>query len=444
MIKKIYTSIALACVLFIVPLSAQIRILTIGDSTMADYDEEKNKGEREMRGWAQMFPAFLTDDATLQNAAKNGRSSKSFYYEFWTSLRETIQPGDYVFIQFGHNDEKNQGKDSEGTDLKQRGTAAWGQYKEYLGKYITETRERGGTPILFTPIVRCLFDTLTNTVNDTGMHNLTELASNATIMNYPEAMRSLAIELDVKLIDMTLLTKKMVESYGASEARRIIYSKKDKTHLSSMGGLLYSQLAAKELQRQKILTNYLQFPSDLKAAVNKKNKKTDNEVVIPSDAVPSKITWPVSEKKAIVKYNTKLKGLNLSRKGGKYKLDVEGGKWPEGDIDLDAGRFFELEMQSPQDKDLYIRNLTLNMKAEGGKGMYCTVLISDDKSFSNSKSVISMVNLPVDKAFGFVYNKAVKINKGQSFYLRIYPWYKLAASNKYVVIDNIELDSYLK
>ncbi len=120
-------------------LSAQVRILSIGDSTMADYDVEKRSGENEMRGWAQMLPAFLKEDVTLTNAAMNGRSSKSFYNEFWkTGLRETINSGDYVFIQFGHNDEKADGQDTQGEDLKQRGTAAWGQYQEYLKRYMVQ------------------------------------------------------------------------------------------------------------------------------------------------------------------------------------------------------------------------------------------------------------------------------------------------------------------
>lgn len=243
-------------------LIGQVKVLTIGDSTMADYDEQAYSGEKEKRGWGQMLPVYLNSNIKVVNAAKNGRSSKSFYYEFWGSLKDTVNPGDYVIIQFGHNDEKANGRDDKEGNLKQRGTAAWGQYRKYLTTYVSDVRARGGKPIFATPIVRCLTDSLTNTISDEGMHNLTEYASNATVMNYPDAMRSLAIELDVPLIDMTLLTKRLVESYGVDKARKIIYASNDNTHLREAGALLYSGLAAKELARLNIMTEYLQSDID--------------------------------------------------------------------------------------------------------------------------------------------------------------------------------------
>lgn len=244
-------------------LNAQVRILTIGDSTMADYDVEKRTGDNEMRGWGQMLPLFLTNGAKSTNAAKNGRSSKSFYYEFWQELRETIKPGDYVFIQFGHNDEKNDGLDTDPNDTKGRGTAAWGQYQEYLTKYIQESRDKGGIPILFTSIVRCLPENNDTTkLTPTAMHNLKEIAGNDSTMNYPMAMRSLAKRLNVPLIDMTLSTEKLVIEYGPIKARQIIYAKNDNTHLKAKGSILYARLAVRDLLAQGILSDYLTIPSD--------------------------------------------------------------------------------------------------------------------------------------------------------------------------------------
>lgn len=284
-------------------LSAQIKILTIGDSTMANYDEDKNSGEKEMRGWGQMLPLFLTGDIQSVNAAKNGRSSKSFYYEFWRNLRNSLRPGDYVFIQFGHNDEKAAGQDTDPNDETGRGTAAWGQYQEYLQIYVDESRERGTIPILFTPIVRRLFNEH-NQITGQGLHSLTELAPDDSTMNYPMAMRSLARDLSVPLVDMTLLTQQMVLEYGAEKSKEIIYANNDNTHLKAMGGILYARLAVEDLMRQGILTDYLTLSSDI-------NIKP--------------VEWDFGSQflgRSTVKMFT-LQGLNLYPKSGTVKLSIE-------------------------------------------------------------------------------------------------------------------------
>lgn len=299
-----YISILLLGILFLGgTLTAQIKILTIGDSTMANYDEDKNSGEKEMRGWGQMLPLFLTGDIRSVNAAKNGRSSKSFYYEFWQNLRNTLKPGDYVFIQFGHNDEKAAGLDTDPNDETGRGTAAWGQYQGYLKRYVDESRERGAIPVLFTPIVRRLFDE-NNQITGQGLHSLTELAPDDSTMNYPMAMRSLARDLSVPLVDMTLLTQQLVLEYGAEKSKEIIYANNDNTHLKAMGGILYAQLAVEDLMRQNILTNYLTLSSDL-------NIKP--------------VEWDFGSQflgKSTVKMFT-LQGLDLNPKSGTVKLTAE-------------------------------------------------------------------------------------------------------------------------
>jgi len=360
-------------------------------------------------------------------------------------LRKTLNPGDYVFIQFGHNDEKANGKDSEGNDLKQRGTAAWGQYQEYLKRYINESRERGATPVLFTPIVRCLMDSVTNTISDIGMHNLTHLASNATIMNYPDAMRSLAMEMDVPLVDMTLLTKKLVESYGAEEARKIIYAKNDNTHLRAMGGLLFSDLAVKELLRQNILTGYLHIPKELSTdAITTKSSKNE-DIIIPYDKGQRlQIQWSPSSKDIKTdEYNIEVstKGLEFVKKDSKQLLTIIGNKWPAGDIDMDASRYLELKLTTIN--DLYIDNLQIEMEAIKGRAMFFTALGSTDSSFQNVYNIATMEKLQDEKIVAYKYDSAIKINKGKSFYLRIYPWYQSAASGKYIHIKEINISGVL-
>ena len=239
--------------------NAQCRVITIGDSTMAQYDETVNDKLNELRGWVQMLPPFLANSVTLDNFGKCGRSSKSFYYEFWKELRETLQPGDYVFIQFGHNDEKNAGLDSKESNQKGLGTAAWGQYIEYLTKYVQECRNRGAIPVLFTSIVRGSI-TVDGKLTPESLHNLSNICGNNIQMNYPLAMRALAKELAVPLIDMTLLTQKLVEAYGYEKAKKYIYCSKDNAHLKATGGILFAGLAVKEMYKQGILKQEFILP----------------------------------------------------------------------------------------------------------------------------------------------------------------------------------------
>ncbi len=232
-------------------LQAKTRIFSIGDSTMADYDTVKYSGENEQRGWGQLLPEFLNNHYILSNKAKNGRSSKSFYYEIWKNLRNELEAGDYVFIQFGHNDEKADGFDTDINDTIARGTAAQGQYKVFLRKYVTESREKGATPILFTPVVRRYFDN-NGKLTDKAQHNLSkDTADNS--MDYVLAMKQIAKELNVPLIDMTELTKKLVESYDSEKSKSEIYVIKDDTHLKENGARLFAKLAYDELIKQGIL-----------------------------------------------------------------------------------------------------------------------------------------------------------------------------------------------
>lgn len=265
-----FVYILLMIILFHTNGLAQIRILTIGDSTMADYDEVKNSESKEKRGWAQMLPYFLTNDVRVDNAAKNGRSSKSFYFEFWGTLRETLKPGDYVVIQFGHNDEKNNGQDAPEGNPKDRGTAPWGQYQKYLKLYIDESRNRGAIPILATPVVRGLFEPDGKTLTAVALHNLKDQLTipNDSTMNYVQAMKAVAHETNATLIDMTTLTKQLVINYGPGKAKEIIYCQEDNTHLKALGGLLFAQLFATDLASKNILNKYIQFPKTISATPN--------------------------------------------------------------------------------------------------------------------------------------------------------------------------------
>ena len=120
-----------------------ITVFMIGDSTMAN---KPLGGDNPERGWGQMLAGYFTEDVRVDNHALNGRSSKSFIDEgHWEEVRRLIRPGDYVFIQFGHNDEKP--KPDRHTDP---GTT----FDANLRRFDEETRAKGGKPVLLISIVR--------------------------------------------------------------------------------------------------------------------------------------------------------------------------------------------------------------------------------------------------------------------------------------------------
>ena len=147
----------LAVVVFLSAFRADnvITIFTIGDSTMANKDIKGGKLER---GWGMMLRHCFSDDVRVDNHAQNGRSSKSFIDEGrWDKVLGLIKPGDYVFIQFGHNDEKPDEK---------RHTVPGSTFDDNLRKFVRETRERGGIPVLFNSVVRRNFSGSKTAVTD--------------------------------------------------------------------------------------------------------------------------------------------------------------------------------------------------------------------------------------------------------------------------------------
>ncbi len=162
----------------------------MGDSTMADKDISKGSPER---GWGMVFENFFDPGVKVINYARNGRSTKSFIDEgLWDAVKANIRPGDYVFVEFGHNDEKS-GKPSVYA-------AAWGEYQDNLRLFIRTARELGATPVLLTPVARRHF---TDGVLDATTHG-----------EYPAAMKAVAAETGTVLIDMEAATIAWIKAAG--------------------------------------------------------------------------------------------------------------------------------------------------------------------------------------------------------------------------------------
>ncbi|GGA67710.1 hypothetical protein GCM10008015_05570 [Flavobacterium palustre] len=235
-----------------------VRLHTIGDSTM----EEQNPNVKDQRGWVQMLPNFFNENLVLVNPAKSGTSTKSYYNGgYWERAKKAIMPGDYVLIQFGHNDEKHNGLDGE------IGTVPSTTYRHYLRLYINEVRALKAYPVLCTPVVRKMFGK-DHMLTRRGKHDLGEYyaehintsfdVKDTIALNYSVNMALVAKELNCPLIDMTSATKELVNSIGDKEAARQIYSlPNDGTHFGSNGALLFSKLFIKELRKNNLLTTYL-------------------------------------------------------------------------------------------------------------------------------------------------------------------------------------------
>lgn len=213
----------------------RIRIFLIGDSTMAD----KSLIGNPERGWGQVFPMFFTEDVEIENHARNGRSTKSFLAEGrWQTLLEKLQAGDYVFIQFGHNDSKKE----DSTRFADARTS----YRDNLIRFIKETRSKQAIPVLLTPVTRRSFDTKGVLVDKHG--------------EYPVVVREVAASEKVELIDMHRQSMQLVERMGAAASKdlflqikpglysALINGKDDNTHFTFTGARMMAALAAEGLR----------------------------------------------------------------------------------------------------------------------------------------------------------------------------------------------------
>ncbi|MCR4853770.1 MAG: rhamnogalacturonan acetylesterase [Prevotella sp.] len=244
-------------------------VFMIGDSTMANKDISDDKQER---GWGMVLQSYFTDDIRVENHAVNGRSSKSFIDEGrWQKVVDRIKPGDYVFIQFGHNDEKA---------AEDRHTDPGTTFDANLKKFVVETREKGGIPVLFNAVVRRNFyKQVSDDVDDESLRNTTfadldEKVNSDTLIDthgaYLLSPYNVAKEMHVPFVNANRVTHDLEQSLGIEGSRRLHMwfkpnehpsvpkGRKDNTHYNIYGAHVVAGLLIDEIGRQvPALTPYI-------------------------------------------------------------------------------------------------------------------------------------------------------------------------------------------
>jgi lysophospholipase L1-like esterase len=225
----------------------KIKLWLIGDSTMAN-KEIKAYPET---GWGMPFANFFDSTVVVDNRAKNGRSTQSFIDEgLWKPVVDNLNEGDYVFIQFGHNDE---------VPTKKTYTTEE-QFKTNLIRYVNETRSKKAIPVLITPVARRKFDSAGRIM---GTHEV-----------YSQIVRDVAKQLNVALIDLDKRSQALLQQFGP-ESSKLLYNhleagenpnypegKIDDTHFSELGARKMAEIVLASVRELKLgLADHIYQPS---------------------------------------------------------------------------------------------------------------------------------------------------------------------------------------
>lgn len=217
-----------------------ITVYLAGDSTVSDYSSSLAP----RTGWGQVFDQFFDDKIIVKNEASSGRSSKSFIDEGrLDSILSQIEKGDYLFIQFGHNDEK--------IDDPSRYTEPYSTYKSYLKRYIDGAREKQAIPVLITPVERRRFTE--------------EGVARDSHGDYPAAMKEIGLEENVPVIDLTAKSKALFQELGPERTKDVFlwldagesvnYSNgvQDNTHFQEAGAVQIGRLVLEGIEELKLV-----------------------------------------------------------------------------------------------------------------------------------------------------------------------------------------------
>lgn len=222
---------------FSFPPKKKIKVWLIGDSTMSIKD---TKAYPET-GWGMPFVYFFDSSVVVDNRAKNGRSTKSFIEEgLWQPVVNNLTEGDYVFIQFGHNDE---------VPTKKTYTTEE-QFKTNLFRYVAETRAKKGLPVLITPVARRKFDSTGHLIST---HEV-----------YSQLVRDVAKQLNVPLIDLDKKSQALLHQLGVENSKFLFNylhpgehpnypdGKIDDTHFNELGARMVAQIVLSEIKDLKL------------------------------------------------------------------------------------------------------------------------------------------------------------------------------------------------
>jgi lysophospholipase L1-like esterase len=197
-------------------------IYIAGDSTSTDQSREP------FNSWGQMLPRFFKPDIAVANHGESGESLRSFIGERrLDKVMSVIKPGDYLFIQMGHNDQKEKGE----------GVGALTTYKADLKRFIADVRQHGATPVLVSPMNRLTFDADGKITNSLG--------------DYPEAVRQAGKEEDVAVIDLNAMSKLFYEALGPQESHKA-FAGNDTTHHSNYGSYELAKCIVEGIKQAKL------------------------------------------------------------------------------------------------------------------------------------------------------------------------------------------------
>jgi len=229
-------SLPKVCAVEITPNKTATTIFLAGNSTVVDQDREP------WAAWGQMLPRFLVPGkAVVANYAESGEALNSFLSaRRLEKILSWMKPGDYLFIEFGHNDQKQKGE----------GIGAFTSYKKSLQTYIGEVRKKGGIPVLVTSMHRRSFDSSGHITN--------------TLLDYPDAVRQTAREEKVALIDLNAMSKTLYEAWGvAGSIKAFVHypantfpgqaeALKDNTHFSPYGAYELANCIVSSIRKQQL------------------------------------------------------------------------------------------------------------------------------------------------------------------------------------------------
>ena len=406
----------LCSLLFVPAWGAKHKVHTIGDSTMSEYKPSATP----KRGWGMYLQAFFrADSAEVNNRGKSGASTRTFYESeaLWPSVKTQMQAGDYLIIQFAHNDEKCKGEDVyvKNADLRangldtltdMRGTEPNTTYKAYLGKFIHEARELGVTPILMAPICRAYF-LPDGTISDEGRHKLGENK------DYVQCMREVAEEMGVPFLDMTERSRELYEKCGQNYCMHMYFNCGDKTHTSKDGGKAIALLAYELINQTPELDElqrWMHFPSmqnyeAYALAIEERGKKA----AIDAQGTPFKQTLKPMN----------LKNLKLVR----TEYMPMSGLWPAGEIDEVANRYVEFLIAADKKKGMVIDRIVVPVCARGGNGMNIHINYGFGDQFRGVTTAYENTALKKNQPILVKLEQPILVPAGEILHIRVLPWY---------------------